>query len=197
MATTNLISNSLGTILCQSGFGVPDHSASKGSIYTDTNTGYCWKNVNGSNSWSCLKTSAYGELLLNTNTDPVNAASTNIWYSARNLNYRTGSENGVVRDSGALRILSGYSGIYLIELTSTVQYSLAATNASIGISINGNIPLIYSTGTLNASKYTRSLPSSTIVSLNNGDLIYIVYSLSVATRILLIYANIIIKKMSY
>lgn len=51
MATTNLISISYGDLKIQHGNGTPDHSAEKGTIYTDLDSGKQYGNIDGSTSW--------------------------------------------------------------------------------------------------------------------------------------------------
>ena len=51
MATTNLKRSSIGFIEIQSGNGTPNHVSSKGSIYTDVNSGLRYKNLDNSINW--------------------------------------------------------------------------------------------------------------------------------------------------
>ena len=47
MATTNLNSKSLGDILLESGNGSPDHTSPSGSLYSYTDTGKVYRNIDG------------------------------------------------------------------------------------------------------------------------------------------------------
>ena len=61
MATTNLISKSLGDILLESGNGSPDHTSPKGSLYVDQDTAKVYQNTDGATNWQSYQTVAYGE----------------------------------------------------------------------------------------------------------------------------------------
>ena len=60
MATTNLTSKSIGDILAQTGNGTPDHTAPKGSIYSDLDTGSVHTNLTGANIWTIMVGVVYG-----------------------------------------------------------------------------------------------------------------------------------------
>lgn len=54
MATTNLVSKTLGGILQQTGNGTPDHTSPIGSQYTDQDTGSFYINTDGATAWGSV-----------------------------------------------------------------------------------------------------------------------------------------------
>lgn len=54
MATTNLVSQSYGDVLLESGSGTPDHTSPKGSIYVDIDAPTIYKNVDGATDWELI-----------------------------------------------------------------------------------------------------------------------------------------------
>ena len=143
MATSNLISKSLGDILTESGTGTPDHISPKGSLYTDTSTGVLYQNVDGSTNWESFYTVSYGEvyfqgntnatMYINGNATQTTVSVTNTWYSVRALSWSGTSSNGVTFSSGTntmvVNSLSG--GKYLVtgggvfnRVTANAKYEL-------------------------------------------------------------------------
>ena len=51
MATTNLLSQSLGDILVETGNGTPNHTSPSGAVYTDQDTGFQYLNLDGSTTY--------------------------------------------------------------------------------------------------------------------------------------------------
>ena len=84
MATTNLISKSLGNVLTQSGNGTPDHASPAGSLYSDKDSGVLYQNSNGSTSWFPLQTVAYGEGYYQANTTSTTTSTLNTWVGVGN-----------------------------------------------------------------------------------------------------------------
>ena len=93
MATTNLISKTLGCVLTESGNGTPDHTSPLGSLYSDKDTGSVWRNIDGSTQWEKLSTVAYGEAYVQGNTTSTNAVL-NTWV-ASGINMTEGIVKGL------------------------------------------------------------------------------------------------------
>jgi len=140
MATTNLISKSLGDILTESGNGSPDHVSPKGSLYTDKDTAKIYQNKDGSNNWYELNTIAYGEIYFVENTNATTINTQNVWESA-NVTYTGGTSVGFSADTSSLTLLNGYDGFYEIRGDATISYVAGTNNYEVGLSINGGDPL--------------------------------------------------------
>jgi len=169
MATTNLISKSLGDILTESGNGTPNHISPKGSLYTDKDTGKIYKNKDGSSNWYELNTIAYGETYFVSNTNVTNIITQNVWASA-NAVYSGGTSVGFSANTSGLTLLNGYEGFYEIRGDATISYVAGTNGYEVGLSINGNDPL---PGTYGGSRvdvtYTRQhIGFNTIQYLSGG-----------------------------
>ena len=155
MATTNLISKSLGDILTESGNGSPDHVSPKGSLYTDKDTAKIYQNKDGSNNWYELNTIAYGEIYFVENTNATTINTQNVWESA-NVTYTGGTNVGFSADTSSLTLLNGYDGFYEIRGDATISYVAGTNNYEVGLSINGGDPLSGTYGgSLIDATYTR------------------------------------------
>jgi len=155
MATTNLISKSLGDILTESGNGSPDHVSPKGSLYTDKDTAKIYQNKDGSNNWYELNTIAYGEIYFVENTNATTINTQNVWESA-NVTYTGGTSVGFSADTSSLTLLNGYDGFYEIRGDATISYVAGTNNYEVGLSINGGDPLSGTYGgSLIDATYTR------------------------------------------
>ena len=155
MATTNLISKSLGDILTESGNGSPDHVSPKGSLYTDKDTAKIYQNKDGSNNWYELNTIAYGEVYFVENTNATTINTQNVWESA-NVTYTGGTNVGFSADTSSLTLLNGYDGFYEIRGDATISYVAGTNNYEVGLSINGGDPLSGTYGgSLIDATYTR------------------------------------------
>jgi hypothetical protein len=138
-SATNLISKSLGNILVQSGSGVPTHNATKGSLYTDIDTGLLYTNQGG---WSFVSLIAYGGILLSGNTTGVVMNNT-AWLEFEGDWYETGVCNGVIQNAtsgNTLEVCVGRGGRYQIDVSAYLEYSSGTGNAYLGVSINGEVP---------------------------------------------------------
>ena len=107
MATTNLITKTIGDLTIQHGNGTPDHDASIGSLYLDKDTGIWNSNNDGLNGWNfdviapSGDSSEYGEVHMQSNTTntiilssntPVKVAGiTSIGLSSSNITLGTNS----------------------------------------------------------------------------------------------------------
>lgn len=169
MATTNLISKSLGDILTESGNGTPDHISPKGSLYTDIDTGKIYQNKEGNGSWHELNTIAYGEVYFVENTNQTTINTQNVWESA-NVTYTGGTSVGFSADTTGLTLLNGYDGFYEIRGDVTISYVAGTNNYEVGLSINGNDPLSGTYGgTLIDATYSRQhIGFNTIQYLSGG-----------------------------
>jgi len=76
MASTNIRSVSVGSVLIQSGNGVPTHISTKGSIYVDMDTAIQYINKNGISTWAEEIDSNYAFLLTQNQYDAINDANT-------------------------------------------------------------------------------------------------------------------------
>jgi hypothetical protein len=173
MATTNLVSKSLGDVLTESGNGVPDHTSPMGSIYSDKDTGNVWRNTDGSTTWEQLSSVAYGQVYFNDSTTTTTISSSPAWFAADHPAWTTGPSVGFSGNSKNMLLLSGYSGTYEIRADVTLDYTTSADNYEVGISINGADPTAgaYS-GTYLDTTYVKShLSIQTIKTLSDGNTI--------------------------
>jgi hypothetical protein len=172
MATTNLISKSLGDILTESGNGTPDHTSPLGSLYVDKDTGKLWRNIDSGSSWEILSTVAYGEGYYQDNTSATSVVSSNTWYSAGN-NLTLGGAVGFSASTDTLVCEPGYGGDYEIRLHGTLDYNAGTANYELGISINGAVPAAGTYGGCYIGSTTdrHSIAAQTIVTLTDDDTI--------------------------
>lgn len=175
MATSNLISKSLGQTYVQSGNGTPNHSAPISSLYTDLNTNLVWINnsVDG-NIWTLLPPSIYGEIFLPTNTTvTTSVASLGSFISLSGLTWNSaGSLKGFTRNNQKLTLNSGCTGTYRIMANMSFVRNSTANSHRMGISVNGStsIPLNYQSGSYVSSN--KTVGHGTVVVdrvLNDGD----------------------------
>lgn len=169
MATTNLISKSLGDILTESGNGTPNHTSPLGSLYSDKDTGNIWRNVNGSTTWEILSTVAYGEANFQDNTTDTTFVSSNTW-TAGVYTFTLGESVGFSAGTTTLTLLSGYDGKYEIRGDVTLSYQGGAANYEVGVSINGADPAsgTYNGGYIDATYTRRTIGFQTIATLTGG-----------------------------
>lgn len=169
MATTNLITKSLGDVLTESGNGTPDHTSPLGSLYTDKDTGYVWRNVDGSTSWEKLATVAYGDGYYQDNTTPTTITSTNVWTAVGN-NLTEGLNKGFSASTDTLVLIDGYDGDYEIRANVTIDYNAGAANYEIGLSVNGANPSAgeFSGAYIDATYTRQHIGFQTIRSLTGG-----------------------------
>ena len=116
MATSNLISKSLGGILQESGEGSPDHNSPLGSTYVDRNTAVLYVNTDGHSSWIDTNKISYGNMYVTGNTTAVTGVTTNTWYSLSGATWSGSSNNGITFSAGTdvLVVNTGRDGKYLI-----------------------------------------------------------------------------------
>lgn len=169
MATTNLISKSLGDILTESGNGTPDHISPKGSLYTNKDSGYLYQNRDGNTQWEILNTVAYGESYFQGNTNATTINTTNVWESG-NYTLTEGDVLGFSAGTTTMTLLNGYDGDYEIIGDVTIQYVAGTNNYEVGLSINGNDPQAGTyQGCLVDVTYTRQhIGFATIQTLSGG-----------------------------
>ena len=155
MATTNLISKSLGDILTESGNGTPNHISPKGSLYTNKDSGYLYQNRDGNVQWEILNTVAYGEAYFQANTNTTTINTVNVWEDG-NYTFTQGDVLGFSAGTATMTLLNGYDGVYEIIGDVTINYVAGTNNYEVGLSINNNDPQVgtYQGCLINAT-YTR------------------------------------------
>lgn len=180
MATTNLVSKTLGETYVQSGNGTPDHAAPIGAIYTDLNTNIVWvNNSTTGNMWTFIPPAIYGELYLPTNSTTLTTPSgVNTFVSLSGLTWNdTGNLKGFTRNNQKLVLNSGCTGTYRIMANMSMVRDSAAgveNGYRLGVSINGtaSIPLDYQSSCYVTS--IRTVGHGTVIvdrTLNAGDTI--------------------------
>lgn len=169
MATTNLISKSLGDVLTESGNGTPDHTSPLGSLYTDKDTGYVWRNVDGTTTWEKLATVSYGVGSYQDNTTVTSISATTTWFSVEN-NLTEGLSKGFSASTNTLVLIDGYDGDYEIRGNVTIDYNAGAANYEVGLSINGANPQSgdYSGAYIDATYTRQHIGFQTIHDLTGG-----------------------------
>lgn len=188
MATTNLISKSLGDILTESGNGTPDHISPRGSLYVDKDSGLLYQNTDGSTTWMALATIAYGHGYYQDNTTQTTIGTINTWTAVGN-NLTEGNSVGFSASTDTLVLITGYDGEYEINGEVTISF-VAGTNAyEVGLSINGANPTAgtYNGATIDTTYQTQTIGFESKKSLSGGD------TIEFAVRNLTNNNNIIIK----
>ena len=172
MATTNLISKSLGDILLESGNGSPDHTSPKGSIYSDKDTGIVYKNNDGGTVWINFNGVAHGEVYYVDNTNATTISSSNVWVSAGNT-FTEGDVTAFSANTDTMVLLDGYDGKYNIVMNATIDYVGGTDNFGVGVSINGGTPPsvnggAYNFGNVDSTYTTANISSSFVAELTGG-----------------------------
>lgn len=188
MATTNLISQSLGDILTQSGNGTPDHTAPRGSIYTNQDTGVQYMNMTGAAVWTELVLSAFGELYLTT-TNTLSPSTTGYTELTTNMSLR--SSNGVSLSSGRLVVNSGFAGKYGVLLNATVQRNATTTTYTMGVSKNTATPAAgqIQRGSVDTTRTVHNINVYTTVDLAANDSISAVIQAGATGNVNVLYLN--------
>lgn len=174
MATSNLISSSIGNTNIQSGDGTPDHQASVSTIYYDNQTGIIWENTYGlAGTWAPLTPSIYGELDIDTNTTLTTPNGVNVFVSLSGLTWVNNNYNlkGFTVNRNKLVLNNGLRGVYRIIGNLGVLRNATNNDYFVGVSINGQTPSALArsgTGT-DANKTSGHGTVIIDVFLNNGD----------------------------
>lgn len=145
MATTNLITQSLGGIRAQSGTGIPNHTAAKGTYYTNTTTGSIYVNIDSTTTWDPLNFVSHGEMYIQLNATTTTISVINTWYSLSGLTWSAGAcnDNSVTYSAGKLIITTGRAGKYLILASGAFQaLYVTVLEYQLGVSLNGVDPPI-------------------------------------------------------
>lgn len=196
MATTNLISKSLGDILTESGNGSPDHTAPKGSLYVDKDTAILYQNIDGATDWREMITVAYGYAFYQDNTTATTIGATNTWTAVGNA-LTEGASIGFSANTDTLVVESGYDGDYQVKGDVTISYVAGTNNYEVGLSVNGSNPSngTYS-GALIDSTYTRQhIGFETTVSLNSGDTLeFAVRNLTNTDNVIIRHAQLFVRR---
>ena len=189
MATTNLISKSLGDILIESGNGSPDHTSPKGSIYSDKDSGSVYKNTDGSTAWVGFNGIAHGEVYYVDNTTATAIAASNTWYSAGNT-FIEGDVTAFSANTDTMVLLDGYDGKYNIVANATIDYVGGTDNYAVGVAINGIPPNpqsgSYNFGNVDATYTTANISSSFVATLSGGTTLELAVLNSGATNNIII-----------
>lgn len=188
MATSNLISKSIGDVLTESGNGTPDHTSPKGSLYVDQNTGVLYQNQNGAIAWLPMNTVAYGFGYYQDNTSATAIASLNTWTAVAN-NLTLGTSVGFSASTSNLVLISGYDGEYQIRGDVTIAYVAGTNNFEVGLSVNSANPTngAYDGGIVDVTYTRQHIGFTTTKSLTGGT------TLSLAVRNLVNADDIIIR----
>jgi hypothetical protein len=170
MATTNLISKSLGDLLTESGNGSPDHTSPMGSLYSDKDTGNVWRNTDNGTTWELLSTVAYGEAYVQDNTTTATSIGTSNTWTASGVNMTEGVVKGFSGGTENLTLLTGYDGDYEVKLDATLTRIAGSPNYEVGISVDGADPVSgrYSGCFLDATQTTQHIGVQSLVSLTGG-----------------------------
>ena len=166
MATSNLISKSLGDILLESGNGTPNHTSPKGSLYVDQDTGKLYQNRDGSVDWQIMQTVAYGEAYYQDNVTATSILAANTWTAVAN-NFTMIDAVGMTAVGSTMSILPGYEGDYEVRGDITISYVAGTNNFEVGLSVNGLSPVAGAyNGALIDVTYTRQhIAFDTVVSM--------------------------------
>lgn len=198
MATTNLISKSLGDILTQSGNGSPDHTAPSGSLYVDEDTGSLYINKNGVTAWEVLQTVSYGEGYYQDNAATTTISAANTWTSVGNT-LTSGNNNGFSVSTNTLVLDAGRTGTYQISANVTIQRVAGSPQFEVGVSRNNASPIAsaYNGASVNSTFTTANITVNFHVVLNGGDNIKLaVRNLSGTNNVIIKHAQLFATKIS-
>jgi hypothetical protein len=176
MATSNLISKSLGGVLQETGNGSPDHTSPRGSTYVDQSTGILYYNVNGSNTWVDVNKNSYGNMYLNTTTGTtITPVVANTWYVLTGATWSGSVINDGISFSPSTKVLSvnsGKRGKYLVFASGRFIRSVGGNgNFQLGLSVNGSVPSdgFYQGSSVGGSEQNSSVSVIGEINLIDGD----------------------------
>lgn len=177
MATSNLISKSLGNVLTESGNGTPNHNSNKGSLYVDQNTGILYTNIDGDGTWVDKNKVSYGNMYVTGNTTQISVVQ-NTWYSLSGATWVNGVTNGVTfsGDVDTLNVQNGKEGKYLIIGNARINRQTSNALYEVGISINSLNPSLgnYFLSCTTATENTSSINVHGYFNLVNNDTVQLV-----------------------
>lgn len=194
MATSRLITKSLGSSQLESGSGEPDHNSPIGSLYVDTSTGILYQNKSGTNQWEAFQTAGYVEATYTGNTSATTISAANTWTAVAN-DFTLGTSLGFSVSTNSVVLSSGRSGYYRVEGNMTVVYQAGTSNdVEGGISINDANPVSgsYNGATITVTTLqTANITISFEEFLNAGDTLKLsVRNLTAANNILVRHGQI-------
>lgn len=185
MATSNLISKSLGDIKLQNGIGSPDHTGTTSNIYFDSNTVGVYKlnpiysATSITSNWEKFSSNECVSVVSTASTSVV-TSSTSVWYALSGSTfgwvnqYSSGfsSQNGLVT-------LTGSSGDYYLNASATIDYNATLALFRVGVSKNVNVPVAgyYASGTLWAvGQQYQTINVTGVISLVSGDTLQLAFN---------------------
>jgi len=142
MATSNLISKSLGGILQESGNGSPDHISPMGSLYVNQDNAVLYVNNDGHLSWQDVNKNSYSNMYVTGNTTAITPVVTNTRYSLSGATWSGSSSDGITFSGGndVLVVNTGRAGKYLAVANGRINRQTANAVYQVGISKNGQNP---------------------------------------------------------
>lgn len=183
MATSNLVSKTIGKTQVQSGNGIPDHVAPLNTLYYNEDNNLLWKNVSGvSNGWMMMPPAIYGELSLDTNVvTSTLPSSINVFLSLSGLTWVSNNNNmkGFTVVGNKLKLNNGLSGRYRIIANLGIDRNVTSNNYMMGVSINGvlpPLPVLQTPLSADGDKTSGHGYLSVDVNLNGGDTIELTVS---------------------
>jgi hypothetical protein len=195
MATTNLISRTLGDILIETGNGTPTHASPKGTMYTDQDSGIKYINLNSSTTWSDMTIVSFGEKY-RTATSTLSPSTTGWTELTTNLSLRNSS--GITLSGGRLVVGAGLAGKYSIFTSVTFQYNAVSTLYTAGVLVNQAAPATGRTSSTSVSttRNTGNCSVLTSATLAVNDTISIGVQAGLAGNVNILYQNVLIWRMS-
>jgi hypothetical protein len=197
MATTNLISKSLGDILTESGNGTPDHTSPRGSLYVDIDSGRLYQNMDGSTLWTSFSTVAYGHGYYQDNATTTTIGGTNTWTAVGN-NLTEGDSVGFSASTDTLVVIDGYGGEYEINGEVTIDFVTGTNGYEVGVSINGVNPAggTYNGATIDTTIETQTIGFEAKVTLSDGDTIELaIRNITSANNVVVKHAQLFIRRL--
>jgi len=121
MATSNLVTKSLGSVEFGSGSGLPNHNAPKGSYYINIDTNRIYVNLTGlSNGWSSVSKNQNAEIYIQNNTLTTTTA-TNSWRGIEVIGTMSQFTTGFTYSSQLKSFLDVSDGGFENTITTGVQ----------------------------------------------------------------------------
>jgi hypothetical protein len=197
MATTNLISKSLGDVLTESGNGTPDHTSPLGSLYSDKDTGNLWRNLAGTTTWELLSTVAYGMAYYQDNGTATTISSAYPNWTAVGNSFTEGLTVGFSASTSTLVVEGGYDGDYEVIGHVTIEETAGAQNYEVGLSVNSADPVdgTFGGAYVNTTQTTQHIGFNTLVSLVGTDTLNIdVRPLSGTPNVTIKHAQLLVRK---
>ena len=180
MPTSDLNTISNGDLQIQSGNGIPDHSASGGTMYIEIGSGITYLNkvyYSGnsiSNKFEIVPVNPSACIYASATTLNIVTGTANTWLPITGSTYvwTVDNLNGFSHSNGILKLTANTPGSYFVNMAYTIRYVSTLSTYEAGVGKNGVVPQfgMYGTNTINVVAATKNtINAFGYINLVSGD----------------------------